>query len=275
MVAVVTDSAASLPPEMADELGIEVVPIHLTMAGGSLRDDLDTSRVYEELRKGSEVPRTSTPSPGDFVQAFERTGAAEVACVTVASSLSGILQAATVAAEHSTRRVRVIDSGNASMAEGFVAIEAARAARTGAGLRDVAARAAIVASQTRLVGTVPTLEYLRRSGRLNPLLSYLATAVGIKPVFRLSQGRIEARGRPRTRSRAMDQLVEEVEADAAGRPVHLAAVHAAAPDEAADLLVRASARLEVKESHVAGFSAALGAHTGPGLVGLAWFAEDR
>jgi DegV family protein with EDD domain len=275
MVGVVTDSAASLPPELAEELGIEVVPIYLTLAGRTIRDDHGTSRVYEELRRGSDAPRTATPSPGDFVQAFERTGGPEVVCVTVASSLSGIHQAATVAARHSTRRVQVVDSGNASMAQGFVAMEAARAARAGADLRDVAGRAAITASRARLVATIPTLEYLRRSGRMNRWLSYLATAVGIRPVFRLSQGRIESRGRPRTRSRAVEQVLEEMERDAAGRPVHVAAVHAAAPDEAARLLDRAAARLEVVESHVAEFSAAMGAHTGPGLVGLAWFAEDR
>jgi DegV family protein with EDD domain len=216
---------------------------------------------------------TATPSPGEFLETFENAGADRVVCVTIAGSVSGIPQSAAIAADKAGVDVEVVDSGSASMAQGFVAMEASRAAARGEDLDAVAGRARDVAARCRLVAAIETFEYLRRSGRVNRLMSYAGTMLDIKPVFRMGGGSIEAVARPRTRRRALDRVVEEARRDVGDRPAHLAAVHADAESDARDLLTRASEGLDIEESLVAGFTPAMGAHTGPGVVGLAWFCD--
>ena len=272
-VAVVTDSAASLPSGIAEEMGITVVPIYLRFGDRAVPDDEGSERFYERLRSATEGVSTAAPAPGDFLGAFEGAGSEQVLCVTIASSVSGIHQSAVIAAGEAAVQVEVVDSGNASMAQGFVVMEAARAAAAGGDLSTAVARAREVASRSRLIAAIETFEYLRRSGRVNRLVSYAGGMLNIKPVFRMQGGTIEAVARPRTRRRALDRLEEEARRDIAGRPAHLAAVHADAEEDARALLDRLSDGLDVVESHVAGFTPALGAHMGPGTVGLAWFCD--
>jgi DegV family protein with EDD domain len=270
----VTDSAASLPPELAAELDITVVPISVRFGDRAMPDTEGPETFYARLRNTMERVTTSTPSPGDFATAFESTGAPAILCVTLSSSVSGIHQAAGIAANEVEADVEVVDSGTASMAQGLVALEAARAVREGADLAEAGRRARDVAGRSRLLAVIETFEYLRRSGRVNRLTSYAGTMLDIKPVFRMQGGAIEGVARPRTRRRALDRLVEEALRDIGGRPVHLAAVHADAEDDARRLLDRVADGLQVLEAHVAGFTPGIGAHTGPGAVGLAWFCEE-
>lgn len=272
-VAVVTDSAASLPPGIADELGIIVVPIHLRLGDRTIPGDERPERFYERLRDSTERASTASPAPGDFLNAFQRAGAGPLVCVTIASSVSGVHGSAVIAAGESAAQVEVVDSGAASMAQGFVAMEAARAAGRGADLSTTAARAREVAARSRLIAAVDTFEYLRRSGRVSRLVTYAGGMLNIKPVFRMQLGVIDAVARPRTRRRALDRMVEEAGREIADLPVHLAAVHADAEADARVLLERISQGREVVESHLAGLPPALGAHMGPGTVGLAWFCD--
>jgi DegV family protein with EDD domain len=133
VVAIVTDSASNLPSARAEEFGIEVVPMYLMFGERVYRDgvDLAPEDLYERLSTHSAVASSSTPSPADFLAAYERTGQREIACVTVASSMSSSHQEAVLAAGQFDGRVEVVDSMNASMAEGFVALEAARCAVAG------------------------------------------------------------------------------------------------------------------------------------------------
>lgn len=275
MVAVVTDSAANVPPELAGELGLRVVPMYLTLGDRQYRDGVDIvgQDFYERLVRG-EVARTATPSPHDFLEAYRATGQDEVVCVTVASAVSAINHEARMAAEGFEGRVEVIDSGNASMGEGFVAVEAARLAAAGAALDEVAARAKVVADAARLVATIDTFEFLRRSGRVSKLQAYAATMLDIKPVFRLWHGEIAPVARPRTRSRALQRIVSETLRQVGGRPVHLAAFHANAEEDARSILDRIAERAAVREAVVTQFTPAMGAHTGPGLVGTAFWCEE-
>jgi DegV family protein with EDD domain len=272
-VAVVTDSGASLPPGVADELGIVIVPIHLRLGDRTVPDDERPERFYARLRTSGERVSTASPAPGEFLEAFRRAGAEQLVCVTIASSVSGVHGSAVVAAREFVARVEVVDSGTASMAQGFVAMEAARTAAAGGDLSAVVTRAREVAARCRLIAAIETFEYLRRSGRVNRLVSYAGGMLNIKPVFRMQGGTIEAVARPRTRRRALDRLEEEARRDIAGRPVHLAAIHADAEENARTLLERLSDGLDVVESHLAGLPPALGAHMGPGMVGLAWFCD--
>jgi len=275
VVAVVADSAANVPPDLAGELGIELVPLYLKFGDTEYRDGVDMAPrdFYRRLVRDEEPASTATPSPADFLEAYERTGEREIVCVTIASTMSGSHQQARVAAGRFDGQVEVVDSTNASMAEGFVAAEAARAAAAGGSLAGVAARARHVASKARLFATVDTFEFLRRSGRVTKLQAYAATVLDIKPVFAFRDGEAAPAGRPRTRRRALDLLVERTVAETDGRSVHLAVIHADAEAEANDLAERLAGRAHVVERIVTEVTPVIGAHTGPRLVGTAFFCD--
>jgi len=275
LVAVVTDSAANVPPELASELGITVVPLHLRFGDDSYRDgiEMDGAEFYARLRRGDPAT-TAAPSVGDWLAGFETTGADEVVCVTLASGLSATHHEAQLAAERFPGRAEVVDSQSASMGEGFAAVAAARAAREGASQADAEAAAREVVSKAVLVGAIETFEYLRRSGRVGKLQAYAATRLAIRPVFRLIAGEIEPIGRPRTRSRAVAMVVEKtLKAAGDGRPLHVAAFHADAEDDAVAMIERIRSETEVAESFVVESTPAIGANTGPGLVGLAAYRD--
>ena len=274
MIGVVTDSAAGLPGELAARLGIEMVPLYLIIEGRSVRDG-EVPDVYEQLEREPGSVTTSTPSPGDFEEAFERRPEQELVCVTVAASVSGVHGAARLAAVTGGKRVEVIDSGSASMGEGFVALAAARAAAAGGSLAEVAAAARAAATRTRLVATIDTFEHLRRSGRVGGIAALAATGLQIKPVFAMAGGEITPVARPRTRRRALDRVAAEVIGDLEGGQARVAAFHARAEDDARDLLDRVRGHAEILEEHVVEFTAVMGAHTGPGVAGLAYHLEAR
>jgi DegV family protein with EDD domain len=234
---------------------------------------MQPERFYERLLAGREPASTATPSPADFLSAFERTRQRDVVCITVASTMSAATHEASMAAERFDGHIRVVDSTNASMAEGFVALEAARAARAGATLEDVVARAEAVAARTSLFATVGTFEFLRRSGRVNALQAYAATVLDIKPVFSFVRGEARPVARPRTRRRAVDRIVDETVRRLGDRPAHVAVIHASAEDEARALLARIEVGANVVERHVVAVTPVIGAHTGPGLLGAASFAD--
>lgn len=274
MVAIVTDSAANVPEELARALGIEVVPMYLKFGDTLYRDGLDLRPrdFYARLSAG-ESASSSAPSPGDFLAAFETTGSRDVVCVTVSGSISAANHEAAMAAERFDGRVEIVDSLSASMAEGFVALTAARAAAAGATLAEVAERARGVAGAVRLFATVNTFEFLRRSGRVTKLQSYAATMLSIEPVFSFRDGEAAPVARPRTRRRALDRVVEETVAGAGGRPLHLAALHASARAEAGAVADLVAARTDVVERMIVEVTPVIGAHTGPGLVGTAFYCE--
>jgi len=273
---VVTDSAANIPAELTMELGIHTVPMYLKFGDTVYQDGIDLPRgeFYPKLER-EEVPvSTAAPSSGDYREAFERAlaGADGVVCVTVASFVSVSYEAALVAANELGPSVRVVDSKSASMGEGWAAVEAARLAATGASLDVVTARAEEIVGRTQLVATINTFEYLRRSGRVHALLAYAGTALNIKPVFALRGGKIEQLGRPRSRARAIERAVEETRPLAARGPLHCAVAHAAVPEEAEALLARLRDEIELAESLITEFTPLMGAHTGPGVLGIAAWA---
>ena len=271
--AVVTDSAANLPPEMAAEHGISVVPMYLKFGASVYQDGVDLPRneFYTKLER-EEVPvSTAAPSVGDYREAFERAleHAEGVVCVTVASFVSVSFDSARGAANELGGRVKVVDSKSASMGEGWAALEAARLAATDAGLDEVVARTEEVAARTQLAATINTFEFLRRSGRVHALLAYAGTALNIKPVFALRGGKIEQLGRPRSRARAIERILDETRPLAARGPLRCAVAHAGVPEEAEALLGRITAELDCAETLLTEFTPLMGAHTGPGVLAIA------
>lgn len=276
-VAVVVDSASNIPEPLVHELGIAVVPMIMKFGDRLYRDGVDIvpGGFYDMLTQERVTVSTSGPSAGDFRDAFAAALATNdsVLCVTVAAVVSVTYASAALAAKEFGDRVRVVDSRSASLAEGFVGIEAARAAAAGASLDDAEARARWVADRVTLAATIETFEYLRRSGRVNALKAFAATTLNVKPVFALRRGAVEQLGRPRARSRAVERLVEEARSVAAQGPLHAGVVHAACAPEAEVLRDRIVAELAPVECHLAEFTPLMGAHTGPGLLGLACWGE--
>jgi DegV family protein with EDD domain len=274
-VGVVTDSAANLPGELVDQHRITVVPMTLKFGDRVYLDGIDIPKgtFYPQLVEQKVPVSTSAPSIGDFTSAYERalSSADAAVCVVVASFLSATFDAASAAARAFEGRIVVVDSRSASLGEGFSALEAARAADAGEDLESVAARAREVAGRTTLVATINTFEFLRRSGRVNVVLAYAGTALNIKPVFGFRHGKLEQLGRPRTRSAAIGKLVDEARAAAAHGPLHLGVVHADCADEAQGLLDRITAELPAAESIISEFTPLMGSHTGPGLLGVAFW----
>jgi len=283
-VAIVTDSTACIPPEVAERLGIEIVPLHLIFGGRTFVDSLssDTSEFYDLLRTSTDRPTTAAPSPGMFIDAIGRAGqrADAVLCITVSKQFSAMYDSARQAIEIAKAEapgldVRLLDSRNAAMAQGFVVIEAARVAAAGGSMDDALARAEAMTGQVTLLAMLDTLTYLARGGRVPRAAAWAAGMLQVKPIVRFSASDIKLVARTRTRRRALDRMVDLLEELAAGRELHLAVHHANAPEDARYVSAAAERRLRLVETYVTEFTQVMGAHTGPGLIGLAWWAEPQ
>ncbi|MGY1740030.1 MULTISPECIES: DegV family protein [unclassified Blastococcus] len=274
-VAVVTDSTAYLPTELVQRHGIEVVPLYVVLAGRSGREGADISPqdVARALTTRRQQVSTSRPTTGDFVAAYRRcldAGADRVVSVHLSAELSGTWDAARLAAAQvGEHLVTVIDSRSAAMGTGFAVLAAVRAAQAGEDAAAVADAARTTAAGTRTLFVVDTLEHLRRGGRIGSAASVLGTALAVKPVLHVADGRVLPLEKVRTSARALSRLVQRVAETAAGRPVDLAVHHLAAPDRAQRLATDLREAVpQVGDLLVSELGAAIGAHVGPGAVGV-------
>lgn len=277
-VVVVTDSVATLPGEVLRDLDIRVVPIMLNYGGTSYRDgiDLTPEQFYVLQKTAAEMPTTSTPSVGEIAALYEEAArdASGVVAVHVAARLTSVFDAAVIAAQsvaHS--EVLVVDSGSAAMAEGFVVLEAARAARAGLDPAAVARKAQETAEKVGLYAMLDTLEFLRRGGRIGTAAWLMGSALQFKPIIQVTEGRVEPMARPRTRQKAIETLLDLLEKRRAGRPLHAAVLHAADPEGADELRDLIEARFDCVELLITEFTPVMGAHTGPGVLGVAFYVE--
>ncbi len=274
-VAVVTDSTAYLPPGVAEGLGVRVVPLQVVLGGvaGAEGTDVTPGDVASALANWVPVT-TSRPSAADFVAAYRdatAAGASGIVSLHLSSKLSGTWDAARLAGAECGGEavVRVVDSRSAAMGLGFAVIAAAQAARDGGTLADVYAAAARSVQHTTTLFYVDTLEYLRRGGRIGAAQALLGTALSVKPILHVHAGRIVPLEKVRTASKGLARL-EAIAAEAAnGLEVDVAVHHLAAPERAATLAERLRTRLpRLRELYVSEVGAVVGAHVGPGLLGV-------
>jgi DegV family protein with EDD domain len=274
-VAVLTDSTAYLPRALADELGVRVVPLYVVLAGRSGREGEDVSAEDVARALTTRGPRVSTsrPTPGDFVAAYRAAldaGADRIVSVHLSAELSGTWDAARVAASQVGEHiVSVVDSRSAAMGTGFAVLEAARAAAEGADGKTVQRVAVDAAARTRTLFLVDTLEHLRRGGRIGSAAAVLGSALAVKPVLHVVDGRVVPLEKVRTSARALARLVQHVVEHAGEREVSVAVHHLAAAERADRLVTELRARVpRLRELHVSELGAAIGAHVGPGAVGV-------
>jgi DegV family protein with EDD domain len=276
-VAIVTDSTATLPKDLVEELDIRVVPVVLVLGGQTYRDGVDITpeEVYRRLRSGEAIPTSAPPSVGDFLRAYATAGqqASAIVSIHMSPKLSSTHTVATAAGELlDDARVRVVDCQTAAIGQGFVVLEAARAAAAGATLHEVQRRIEEVAPKVSLLFTLDSLEYLRRGGRIGGAAALAGTLLQIKPVLYLSEGRVEVFSKPRTKHRAVALILQQMEKQVGGRPIRAAVLHADALQEAEELRQFVAHRFDCVELLISEFTPVMGAHTGPGLLGVAFYA---
>ncbi len=280
-IAVVTDSVAALPREVCADLEVHTVPILIYWDGQTYRDgvDLTPSEVYQRLRRSVTLPTSSAPTVGDFVQLYTRLSkeADGIVSVHVSSKLSATYEAASVAARavEPVVPIRVVDSGTAAMGQGFAVLAAVRAAKEGADLQETAQVAERVARRSLVLAVLDTLKYVARSGRVNRKVMLAANALRIKPILCLHDHRVALLARPRTKRKAILRMLEEVKKRAQGRPIHVAVMHADAPEEAEKLRAEIEANFNCAELHLTEFTPVMGTMAGPGLVGLAFYVDQE
>ncbi len=277
-IAIITDSTAYIPKQLLNQYQIHVAPQVLIWGDEVFQDgvDIQPSEFYARLKTAKVMPSTSQATPGTFHKIFSELIEQDyqVLAILLAATLSGTISSAIQAREMLPgASIEIVDSLTTAMALGFHVLEAAKAAQDGANIADCVALAKRAQQHTGVVFAVDTLEFLHRGGRIGGANRFLGTALNIKPILEVVNGRVEAIEKVRTRSKSLSRLVELVEEKTAGRtPVYLATLHANAPKEAEELLNEAASRLNPKEKIFSEVSPVIGTHAGPGTVGLAFMA---
>lgn len=276
-VAIVTDSTAYLPAGLADRHGVRVVPLQVAVDGAVTEEspDEDTddaaAGLVDALRRGRPVS-TSRPSPGRFAQTYAAAaaaGATGVVSVHLSAAMSGTVEAARLAARDATVPVRVVDSGTIGMGIGFAALSAAAAADRGEPLDDVAAAALRRAEGSRSLFYVDTLDHLRSGGRVDAAAALLGSALMVKPLLGIADGRITPLEKVRTVSRALARMEDLAVGFAAGREVDVAVQHLSARERADAFAARLRERLpRIGDLYVGQVGPVIGAHAGPGMLAV-------
>ena len=277
-VRIVTDSSCDLPADIADELGIIIVPLSIRFGDEELidRDELTVAEFWTRCVNSSTLPETAAPAPGQFETAY-RSLAADGATGVVVVSLSGALSATMQSAELAARSIaadasleldiRVVDSRTVTLGLGTIALTCARAGRDGASVEDVETMARELAEKTRVFGALDTLDNLKKGGRIGNAKAMLATALSIKPIIEVADGVVEQAGKQRTRSKALAWLVEKVKSYD-NKIDNLAVLHADCSD--VDMFV------DMLRPHYSGdivvgeIGPVIGTHGGRGTIGVAF-----
>ena len=279
-VAIVTDSTAYLPDDLLKQYSITVTPQILIWGDETFQDgvDIQPNEFYLKLETAKTMPTTSQVAIVTMKAAFENLLASgyDVLGIFISAKLSGTMQSAHQAKEMLPKagsKIVVLDSNSTSMAMGFHVLSAARAAQAGASLAECQKLAEEAQKHSGVYFVVDTLEFLRRGGRIGGAQAMLGSALNLKPLLELRDGRIESIEKVRTKSKAINRMIELIIERTAGRnPVRLATLHANNEDEAKSALETAAAQLHPVEQILASVSPVIGTHAGPGTVGLAYMA---
>lgn len=277
-IALVTDSTAMLPASLAEERGITVVPLQVVIGAKSYDEGVDpeaTPDTIAEALKAYTPVSTSRPTPAVFLEAYERAaaeGAESVLSVHLSGEVSGTFESAQLAAREASIPVVTVDTRQLGMATGYAVLAAADVLDAGGSVEEAAGAALARASATTSLFYVDTLEYLRRGGRIGAAAAVLGSALSVKPLLTVTDGRITPLEKVRTTSRALARLEELAVAAAEDRKADVAVAHLSGADRAEELAKRLRARLaanlEDRDVFVGEVGAVIGAHVGPGMVAV-------
>jgi len=273
VVKVVTDSTSDLPADYAKSLDVTIVPLNVNFGTESFKDNVTITAddFYQRLTTGTVLPTTSQPSPGDFVEVYDRLGedADGIVSIHLSSKESGTHNSAVQARgmTEATCPIEVVDSEQFSMGLGMIVIKAAEAAGRGASVEDVAAIARNAKRLSQCVASFDTLEYLERGGRIGKAKALVGSLLKLKPAIIIRDGQVHELGKTRTLVKSIAQLKESARGFA---PVEsLCVLHSTTPDVAAEIAADLSDLLpEGTEPFVARFGPVIGTYTGPGALGI-------
>ena len=272
-VRIVTDSACDLPQSVADELGIEIVPLSIRFGSDEFIDrvDLTTAEFWQRSAASPVLPETAAPSPGLFEQTYRALiadGATGIVVISLSGGLSATLQSAELAARAVADEIdiAVIDSNSVTLGLGIIAAACARAARGGASLAEVTALAKDLSSRTKVWGALDTLDNLKKGGRIGGAKAMLASVLSIKPIIEVRNGKVEEGGKQRTRSKALAFLIKKLQTYDGVE--NLAILQADCSDvEQFEAMVRQHYSGEIL---IGDIGPVVGSHTGRGTIGLAF-----
>jgi DegV family protein with EDD domain len=272
-VRLVTDSACDVPQHVAEELGITIVPLTIRIDGVEYTDrvDLSPAEFWARCAASSALPETAAPAPGQFEEQYRRL-ASEGASAIVVVSLSGALSATIQSAELAARSVadvvpvHVVDSHSCTLGLGTLAMHAARMAHEGVGVDEIVATTIERAARTRVWGALDTLDNLKKGGRIGGAKALLASALAIKPIIEVREGKVEQGGKQRTRSKALTFLVDKLQSY--GAVTDLAVLHADCTD--VDQFVELLRPHYTGDIVVGDIGPVVGSHAGRGTIGIAF-----
>ena len=273
-IKVVTDSTSDLPADVAESLGIEVVPLNVHFGSDVYKDrvNLMPDTFYDKLINGDVLPTTSQPSVGEFIDVYERLGsdADGIVSVHISEKLSGTMNSARLASQQANADcpIEVVDTFQVSMGVGICAMEAAEVANSGGDMNQVllAARNAVTRSQCFFM--LETLEFLQKGGRIGKAQALIGNLLKIRPMLMLQEGEVHPLGRERTRRKGIAKLVDTVEELA---PISgLAVMYSTGPDEAQTLAQNVSKfMIEGREPMMLQIGPVIGTYAGPDTLGIA------
>ena len=276
-VAVVTDTTGYLPPELLSRYGITVVPLYVVFPDRTVQesDITDYDAFFEELRRGDALPKTSQPSIGDFISAYEPllSRGDEVVSVHISGGISGTVEAGRQAAEQLERegkggeRVRVVDSSTAAGGLGIVAAAAARCAQLGGTADEVVDAANRSREELKMWFAINTLEFLKRGGRIGAASAWIGSTLKIKPILTVER-ELSPVERVRTSSRMFERMVDYAQQRHDSGADAWVVQHIAAPEQAEKLVDRCREVFGCEPLFVSEIGPVLSTHTGPGLLGV-------
>ena len=279
-IAIVTDSSAYLPKEYVDQYGLYTPSLSLIWGDQVYKDgvDIDASEFYDLLSVARELPTTSQVTVHEYKTLFTELLAdnREVIVLPISSGLSATYESAVAAKkELNTDKIVVLDTKLVSMALGFQVLTVARAAKAGASLEECVSIAEKAYDLIGVYFTVDTLEFLHRGGRINTAKRLMGTALNLKPILQISDGKIEAVGSVRTQRKALDRMQQLVEAKIEGKsPLRISVFHAGVPELAKKYQARLEEAWHPVESILTHVSPVVGSHVGPGTISVAFMAGD-
>jgi DegV family protein with EDD domain len=278
MLKIVMDGAGDIPEEWRTEYDVQVIPINIHFDNKMFQQGIDLSNddFYQIAEKTGVIPKTSQPTPQQFIDFYKRVAQASdtVLSLHVTSKLSGTFNSAVLAAQELKNKLNVIpyDTGSGSAAMGFMCKEVRQLERAGATIHAILARLDVIRQNVNIVLTLDTLEYARRSGRVKALQAALAALVNIKPVIILKDGALDMREKVRTRQRAVNRVLEIIHQRVGDRLINVAVVHSQSLEAAKELMQKVCETFHINEAILSDLSIGVAANLGPGTIGIVAYA---
>jgi DegV family protein with EDD domain len=280
---IVCESTACLPADAVSELNISVIPIPFAIGDRTYHDGIDITpaEVYRTMRQSHQQPKTSPPSPGEYLEAWKAAAVdGAVVSITVNSRISTLQRSARLALDMAPTAlpgmtVRVVDSLSAAMGQGFVVLSAARAAASGQPVEAIVGAADRISRKVVMIVTLETLEWVTRASHLPQVAAFVSSLLPIRPVFQIAGGNLHLVARTRQRRRAVDQILTRMEqAIGAGARPHVAVQHAGAAEEATALETQIREHFRCEDLFITEFTPVMGGYAGPGLIGVAFYVDE-